>query len=83
MPDEQTLGRTVATLVFIVAWVAMVLGPSFVGAEPVRYEIRISVTAIVFAILGRMWDFEVQRVLNGLPLPDGGETQTNDQQNDD
>ncbi|WP_255291430.1 hypothetical protein [Natrinema sp. CBA1119] len=71
MPDDETLERTIGTLALFVVWAAIVLGPMFTGADPARYEIVIGTTAIAFTVLGKMWDFEVQRALN-VALPDGG-----------
>lgn len=75
MPDDETFERTVGTIALFLVWSAIVLGPMFTNADPPRYEIVIGTTAIVFTVLGKMWDFEVQRALNAVPLPDGGQTE--------
>lgn len=74
MPDDETLERTVATIILLLVWAAMVLGPMFTDAEPPRYEITIGTTMVTYTVLGKMWDFEVQRALEAVPLPDGGQT---------
>jgi len=78
MPDEDTFERTVGTILLFVVWAAIVLGPMYTGADPPRYEIGIGTTIIVFTVLGKMWDFEVQRALNNaVPLTDGGKPDDN------
>ncbi len=74
MPDDETLERTIGTLALFIVWAAIVLGPMFTGADPARYEIVIGTTAIVFTVLGKMWDFEVKRALNAVTLTDGGKS---------
>jgi hypothetical protein len=74
MPDEETLERTIATLILFGVWATIVVAPMFTGANPARYEIVIGTTAIAFTVLGKMWDFEVKRALNAVTLPDGGQS---------
>lgn len=66
VPDSETFERTIATIVLMLVWAAIVLGPMFTGADPPRYEIVIGTTAIVFTVVGKMWDFETKRMLEGL-----------------
>ncbi|WP_217468193.1 hypothetical protein [Haloterrigena gelatinilytica] len=76
MPDSETLERTGATLILFGVWAAIVLGPMFANADPPRAELQIAITALAFSILGRMWDLEVQRLLNGITISaDSGKRQ--------
>lgn len=83
MPDDETLERTIGTLALFVVWAAIVLGPMFTNADPPRYEISIGTTAIAFTILGKMWDFEVKRALEGVvPIStDGGQPKDDSEDN--
>ena len=80
MPDDETFERTVATIILMFVWASIVLGPMFTGADPARYEIVIGTTAIVFLVLGKMWDIEENRLLDAIPLADG---ESRDKQRDD
>ena len=78
MPSPKRPLRTVVTLLFLLTWMVLVLGPAFGHTDPVRYELLVGITAIVFLILGRMWDLEVQRVLsNGLTISTGSSDDEN------
>ena len=80
MPDDETFERTVATIILMFVWAVIVVAPMFAGVERPRYEIVIGTTAIVFLVLGKMWDIEENRLLDALPLADGG---SRDKQRDD
>ncbi|WP_242406197.1 hypothetical protein [Halostagnicola larsenii] len=73
MPDNETLEKTVGTLIFFVVWGTIVVLPVLGIGDPPRYEIVISTTAIAFTILGKMWDYEVKRALDSLIATDGGQ----------
>jgi hypothetical protein len=82
MPDEDSLERTIATLVLMLVWAVIVVAPMFAVVERPRYEIVVGITMVAFTILGKMWDFEVKRALNAVPLPDGGQTKDDSENND-
>lgn len=67
MPDGESLERTAATIILMLVWAAVVVAPMlFRHVQPPRYEIVVSITSIVFLILGRMWGIEVERVLDAI-----------------
>ncbi|AFZ74542.1 hypothetical protein SAMN05443661_110163 [Natronobacterium gregoryi] len=80
MPDKDSLERTVATLILFGVWAAIVLGPMFFPeAEPPPSELQLGTTAVAFLVLGRMWDLEVERVLDGVTIStDGGQPRDDD-----
>ncbi len=81
MPDEETLEKTVGTILLFVVWALIVLGPMFLDAEPPRWELQIGITALAFSILGRMWNLEVERLLNGITIStDGGQPRDDDRE---
>ena len=84
MPDDNSLERTVATLILFGVWAAIVLGPMFFDANPPPWELQLGITAVAFLVLGRMWDIEVERVLDGVPIStDGGRPRDNDREERD
>ncbi|AFZ73028.1 hypothetical protein [Natronobacterium gregoryi] len=82
MPDDESFERTVATLVLFGVWATIVIGPMFFPeAEPPRGELQISITAVAFLVLGRMWDLEIERVLDGVTIStDGGQPRDRDRE---
>ena len=81
MPDEDSLERTIATLILFGVWAAIVLGPMFTSADPPRYEIGIGTTIISWTVIGRMWGFEVDRLLDGIRIStDGGQPRDDDRE---
>ncbi|WP_235920773.1 hypothetical protein [Natronorubrum halalkaliphilum] len=80
MPDKDSLERTAATLILFGVWAAIVLGPMFFPeAEPPPWELQLGTTAVAFLVLGRMWDIEVERVLDGVTIStDGGQPRDDD-----
>ena len=81
MPDEETLERTIATIVLFGVWAAVVLGPMFFDANPPPGELQVGITAFAFLVLGRMWNLEVERVLNGITIStDGGQPRDDDRE---
>lgn len=83
MPDKDSFERTIATLILFVVWATIVVGPMFAPeADQPVWELRLGITAVVFLILGRMWDIEVERVLNGVTIStDGGHRSDDDEEN--
>ncbi|KDE59809.1 hypothetical protein EL22_16920 [Halostagnicola sp. A56] len=81
MPDKETHERTIATIVLFGVWAAIVLGPMFFGARPAPWELQLGTTAVVFLVIGRMWDLEVERVLDGITIStDGGQPRDDDRE---
>lgn len=69
MVDNDSFERTVATLVLFGVWASIVLGPMFVpDAEPPAWELQTATTAVAFLVLGRMWNIDVERVLNRVTI---------------
>lgn len=71
MPGKQTRTTAIATIALVGIWGMMVLGVEFSHPHiSFQYDagaaILISTTALVFAILGRMWGVEVDGFINGL-----------------
>lgn len=85
MPDDDSLERTIATLVLFGVWATVVIGPMFFPeAEPPPGELQLGITAVAFLVLGRMWDLEVERVLDGVTIStDGGRRQSRDDDRED
>ena len=83
MPDHESLERTIATLVLFGVWATVVVGPMFAPeAEPPPWELQLGITAIAFLVLGRMWDLEVERVLDGVTISTDGGRPRDDQDDD-
>ena len=84
MPDDDSFERTIATLILFGVWATMVVGPMFYpSAEPPAWELQLGITAVAFLVLGRMWDIEVERVLDGVTIStDGGQPRDDDRDED-
>ncbi|MDJ1434790.1 hypothetical protein [Halostagnicola sp. A-GB9-2] len=81
MPDEESLDRTVATLILFGVWATIVVAPMFTAADPPPWELQLGTTAVVFLVIGRMWDLEVERVLDGITIStDGGQPRDDDRE---
>ena len=75
MPDKDSVERTIATVILFIVWATIVIAPMLVPeTDPPPWELHIGITAVVFLVLGRMWDIEVERVLDGVTIStDGGQ----------
>lgn len=60
---DNSAGRKVITLVFVVAWSVVTIGLAVENIEVVQPPFYGVFTAIVFLIIGRQWDIEVERLL--------------------
>lgn len=79
MPDSETIEKTAVTITLAIVWAAIVLGPMFFDADPPRWELQVSITGAFFLVLGRMWNLEVERLLNGITIStDGGQPREDD-----
>lgn len=74
---ENSAGRKLITLVFVIAWAIVTLGLAFERIEVVAPPYYGVLTAIVFLIIGRQWDIEVERL-----LPTAGQLTTDDEDDD-
>ena len=83
MPDQESLERTAATLILFGVWAVIVVGPMFFPeANPPPWELQLGTTAVAFLVLGRMWNLEVERVLDGVTISaNGSQSQDNDREN--
>ncbi|AFZ73022.1 hypothetical protein [Natronobacterium gregoryi] len=71
MHDTHSFERTVATLVLFGVWATIVLGPMFLEVDPPASRIRLTTTAVVFLVLGRMWGIDFEQVLDCVTISIG------------
>lgn len=76
--DDNSFGRKIVTLVFVTVWAAVTLGLAFESVAVVTPPYYGLFTAIVFLIVGRQWDIEVERL-----LPTSTQLQAPNQEDDD
>jgi len=63
MPQNGHKARKTITILFVVAWAVITLGLTFESLATVRPPFYGVFTAIVFLLVGRMWDIEVEALL--------------------
>ena len=67
MADDDTsrLVEKVIALILVTAWAAVFVGLSFEGVGVVEPRFWGIFTAIVFILVGKLWDLEVRKYLPG------------------
>lgn len=75
---DNSLPQKLATIVFVGVWAAVTLGLAFESIAVVEPPFYGLFTAIVFLLVGRMWNLEVERLL---PVP--GSEHDSDQRDDE
>lgn len=60
---EDSAGRKLITLAFVGVWAAITLGLAFESVATIQPPYYGLFTALVFLLVGRLWDIEVDRLL--------------------
>lgn len=65
MPDEpsRTLVAKFAALVLVIGWTAITVGLAFEGVATVSPPYYGAFTALIFLLVGKLWDVEASKLL--------------------